>query len=84
MKLFTEWLEENGACWAMGLDAGANNAVLRWARECYGPEMDRFAAAVASGDPLDKLAEIVGIKRCRGESDAALRERIDSCKESMP
>lgn len=64
------------ACFNHGLRYG----IEHWERLCMESEVDRFAHAVASGARLDKCAEMVGIERGHGESDSALRERIESCK----
>ena len=84
MKTFTEWLDSSNYSinWSRGTDVALNKAVMEWARECYETEaeVERFAAAVASGDPLDKIAEMVALEREPGESDAALRARIEGAK----
>lgn len=48
--------------------------------ECDAVDVARFAQAVASGDPLDKLGEMVGVERKPGESDAELRARTEMAK----
>ena len=89
MKTFTEWLKDhpgNPLNWSRGWEAAVDKAVLEWARECYVPDDDvaNFSTAVASGEPLDKLAEMVGIQRGPGESDADLRARTERAKEALP
>jgi len=87
MKTFTEWLEStDGPHGYLNLckdsDASIDAAVMAWARECYVPDDDvaNFATAVASGDQLDKLADMIGLERAPHEDDAGFRARIEKAK----
>jgi hypothetical protein len=46
-------------------------------------EVSAFGSAIASGDPIDRLAYMVGIERKPGESDDELRRRTELAKESL-